>query len=619
MQNVNSIKTNFEKWLEKHTGANAGTFKTNNDLSIFTFAQEFKEYMSEKLDGDISSMNINDLLELEVKDGQFVIPDETTEETEAEETPLSATPEDGTEKETDDVAGLLNNIFANEEFKTALDANQDGELSKEEISDFLKAISNVDGNADDISLEDIAGAVQGIAEGKKLSEIKAESETTAPETTSETPQITPTSSSSGSSSSGSNYNPTSNDSPKEKTLDNMTSSELNAELGNAKSKLSENQNALSQAIDGTSSTLKGLKDNIDTKYEEYQTALKEKDEGLAQQVDTLKTAIDQKQSEIDENDKAIASQESTVSSAENAYNNAVSTRETLEAQKSELQSADTSNMTEDQKASIAEKLTAIEEKITEAKNNEDDAKTKWDEAKEKLQELKDKKDELTNGENGLTKLQDQMTELENQITEKYPEMQEYIKAYNDAKTEYATAQTKEISAAQKSVNESQEYVNKVQTAITNLNNEDLKKEFSAGTYNAQEGDRLVETARAMLAKYGSSTGLCATGVSRTFKMAYGLDLHGNGCDWDSNMDRLVQQGMFTEVTSDYPSAGDLSSLPAGAVVCWEATGGHSGGGAQYGHVTIADGHGGEISDHYRENIYTSVGGRSDQYRIFIPV
>jgi len=511
-------------------------------------------------------------------------------------------------------------MFADENFKKALDADQDGELSKEEISDFLKAISNVDGNADDISLEDIAGAVQGIAEGKKLSDIKAESETTTPEATTQTPQITPTSSTGGSSDSGSSYNPTSGDnSPKEKTLDTMTSSELNTELGNAKSKLSENQNALSQAIDGSSDTLKELKDNIDTKYNEYQTALKEKDEGLAKQVDELKTSIDKKQSEVDENDKAIAEQETTVSSAENAYNNAVSTRETLEAQESELKNTDTSNMTDDQKTAIAEKLSAIAEKITEAKTNEDNAKTEWDNAKEKLQELKDKKDELTNGEDGLTKLQEQMTELEGQIAEKYPEMQKFIDAYNKAKTDYSTAQSKEISAAQKSVSESQDYVNKVQTAITNLNNEDLKKEYSAGTYNAKEGDRLVETAKAMLAKYGSSTGYCATGVSRTINMAYGISMSGNGCDWDTNMEKLVAQGMFAEVTSDYPSAGDLSSLPAGAVVCWENTGGHNGGGAQYGHVTIADGHGGEISDHYRENIYTSVGGRSDQYRIFIPV
>ena len=81
---------------------------------------------------------------------------------------------------------------------------------------------------------------------------------------------------------------------------------------------------------------------------------------------------------------------------------------------------------------------------------------------------------------------------------------------------------------------------------------------------------------------------------------------------------IVEKGLFVEVTADYPTSGDLPSLPAGAVVCWEATGGSSGG-AKYGHVTVADGKGGEISDHYQANIYQTIGGRSDQYRIFIPI
>ena len=138
-------------------------------------------------------------------------------------------------------------------------------------------------------------------------------------------------------------------------------------------------------------------------------------------------------------------------------------------------------------------------------------------------------------------------------------------------------------------------------------------------YDEQEGQRLVESAYEMLNRYGSSSGYCARGVSRTMNIAYGISMSGHGYQWDTNMDKLVEQGMFTEVTSDYPTADLLSTLPAGAVVCWENTATSGGGGKQYGHVCIADGKGGEISDHYQANIYKSVGGRSDQYRIFIPV
>ena len=141
---------------------------------------------------------------------------------------------------------------------------------------------------------------------------------------------------------------------------------------------------------------------------------------------------------------------------------------------------------------------------------------------------------------------------------------------------------------------------------------------SNGQYNAEKGQALVDAAYQMLDQYGETMYYCATGVSRTFSIAYGLDLGGNGCDWDSNMDQLVAQGMFVEATGDYPTADSLSTLPAGAVVCWEATGDGTPGGT-YGHVTIADGNGGEISDHHASNIYTEIGGRSDNYKVYLPV
>lgn len=132
------------------------------------------------------------------------------------------------------------------------------------------------------------------------------------------------------------------------------------------------------------------------------------------------------------------------------------------------------------------------------------------------------------------------------------------------------------------------------------------------------GEELVDVAKSMLNKYGSSHNYCATGVSRTFQMAYGLELHGNGCDWTANMDNLVSQGAFQEVTVNYPSSADLAKLPAGAVVTWDSTGIDTPAG-KYGHVAIADGKGGEISDHYQAQIYKSVGGRNNTYHIYIPV
>ena len=612
MHQINSIKTGFEKWLEQHVGAQAGTFKSGEDVSIFAYASEFMEYVSDSLNGQNPSMTLSELLELDIEDGKFVLPDETT----GEETPLSATEE--TPEQTQEVASLLNNLFSDENFKKAVDANQDGVLSEEEITNFINALSGVDGNADDVSIQDIVGAMQGISEGKKIEEIA----TKAPETTetSETPQVE-----SPSPSSGGDYNPGSYDSsddqkPKEKTLDTMSASELNTELTAAKSTLSDKQSELSSAIDGSTPKLKELKNNIETTYKAYHEELEKVDKEKADELNTLKEAIDAKQSETDETDKQIAQQESTVSSCESAYNNAVSTRETLEASLNDLKSTDTSEMTEDQKSDITSKIADLENtQIPNAKQAEQDAKDALDRAKEDLETLKNKKDELENGEDGLKSLQEKMKVLETEISEKYPEITTLMNAYHDAQAAYETEKSNEISKAKTGVSEAQAYVGKVENAITSLKNKELQQEYSAQTYDAAEGQRLVDTARQMLMQYGSTRGLCASGVSRTIKMAYGISMHGNGCDWDTNMEELVRRGMFMEVTSDYPSSDNLKDLPAGAVVCWEATSGTGGGGAQYGHVTIADGKGGEISDHYEQYIFRSVGGRKDTYRIFIPI
>ena len=208
-----------------------------------------------------------------------------------------------------------------------------------------------------------------------------------------------------------------------------------------------------------------------------------------------------------------------------------------------------------------------------------------------------------------------------EIVAAYPELTEKQMAYSSAKSEYDTVKAQEEQKANALISNNQNIKNSVQAELTSRANKENEKENTSsikGMYDEEEGLSLVETAKKMLAKYGSTTGWCATGVSRTMLMHFGIQMGGHGYQWDSNMDQLVDQGMFREVTSEYASADELSNLPAGAVVCWEATGGSSGG-AKYGHVTIADGNGGEISDHYQKNIYKSVGGRSDQYRIYVPV
>ena len=614
-------------------------------------------------------MSINDILAMEVdKTGKLVTPEELEEmeqattdaengempegtdvpageapagEAPAGEAPAGEVPAGG-EVPTGDTAGeeagpenlvidVINEMTQNEDFIKAFDADGSQDISDEELEAFLNLANNFDGDLENLSVDDLMEGMETILNGEDLEKVIEEDfapieesaneelpsieETPADNQTegvSQPANTSPASSTGGAPTRGGSNN-LGEIAPK--TLDNMSLDELKTELGKAQDSLKGEQDALSAIRDGSNPELKGLQDEIDKAYEAYQEQLKAVDEDLAKEVDDLKTQIDGKDQEINQQKQAISQQESTIANAQSAYDNAHSTTESLKGRKGELEAKATAEQDPTKKAAIEAQIAALEAEIATAEAAETEAKTALDQAQAALEPLKTTLEGL---EGEKADLEAQMAEKEAEVREKYPEVAEYMDKYKEAQKAYDDKETSLTTEAQKGVTEAQDYVAEVEEAINEKKTTEKLKEYQTGDYDAERGQSLVDSAYSMLDKYGSSKGYCATGVSRTFAMEYGLDLHGNGCDWDSNMDQLVEQGMFKEVTSEYASASDLSSLPAGAVVCWEATGGSSGG-AKYGHVTIADGKGGEISDHHASNIYTNVGGRSDQYRVYIPI
>ncbi len=670
--NISSLIQGFSSYLESLNENSTKEYNTDSSsISIFMYSSEFKTYLADELniaDSSIFAKSINDILSMDVVNGKLV---ESTEDnsdsflSSAEEdqdkapsdTSINEQENDSTqvqedvelpennsqvedsnsdttnpntenlEENNEVLTELLNNLFQDQTVISALDSDESGDLDKNEISAFLNNINSLDGNAENLSLNDVLAGIEQIKQ-------KVDSQANVETTEEETPEAddinqtqnaqassntaTPSSGNISSGSTGGSSTPSyyGSNAVQEKTLDNMTREELNSELTTAESELTGKQDILSSLLDGSEEYLQAMTEEMENLYDTYLSELETVDEDMAEQVDTLKQSIDSQEDLIDSKDQEIADQEGVVAESETAYNNAVSTKEQLQSSLSELESADTSNMDDSEIAELNSKISELKSKVSEAEQAEKDAKQTWDDAKTKLDSLNTERESL---QTELDNLNTQMTELEEKIVETYPQVQESLNAYKEAKETRDSYKAEATTAIKSEIESAQNYVNEINTAINNLDNKEIEKEYSMNQYDAEEGERLVDVAKQMLGRYGSSTGYCATGVSRTFAMAYGLSLSGNGCDWDTNMEGLVEEGMFVEVTSDYPTSDDLSNLPAGAVVCWEATTGYGGGGAQYGHVTIADGNGGEISDHYSANIYKSIGGSSDNYRVFIPV
>lgn len=602
---INSAR--YQAWVEQCKEF-TGEDYTGYERSLF------EEYLETELEYDVdnkyTSMDVDDLLSMEIKDGKLVDPNAEEKADGAkgkasaaeEAAPAAEEAAPAAEEAGEDNAQLygndptikmgeqpitdfINDLFGEEKYLDIIDTDKSGDISTEEAQAFINAIKGLDGDKENISLEDILEAMQDINNDEFTldpEEVELKEEEIAE--AKEAQQANAANGAGGVSGGGYGGGVAGNVTPQgvqEKTLDNMTKEELNAELSKAESDLSDKKEKLSAVLDGSDPELQKLKEAEDKAYETYQDELKNVDEEMAEQVDELKTSIDDKEAEIDAKEQEISDQKTVVSDCETAYNNAVTTTQTLETSLAALQSADTSDMDSEKQAELNSKIAELEAKIDEAKANEDKAKEEWDNAEEKLSDLEDEKDTL-DGE--LDELNGQMTELEEQIAEKYPEVKEYMEAYKDAKKEYTDTKQEAITTAQNDIDESQEYVNEVKTAINNYDNKETAKEYSFGAF----GEDILEFAKSFIgcnesdgsadkfvADWGTTsaaTPWCAAFVDYVMDNFGGYE---NVPDWYKNIDN---KWYCPNVYSAAQSAGaiiDVSQVQQGDIVLFDWNGGGS--------------------------------------------
>ena len=501
---------------------------------------------------------------------------------------------------------ILKTFLEIEDVQKAADSDGDGKLSEAEAKEFLASIMGNDGDASTITMSDIDKAIEKM--GIDLNEIanKAAEDVLEDKKAEEADSASP-SSSGGSVSSGGVSGSSGPSSGISKQDTQKTTAETVEEL--------EAQLADEESLKASVQEL--IQEKIQEQDDIISEAMNEENSGFTpeakEEYDDEKAKIDgdikTKDTEIEGQKSIIQENEATMSSTKEAIGS-------LEEQKSSLESQLGSISDDDEKA--ADKRADINSKISNIQGEIDTKQGEYDRAEEAKKAAEDEKERLEGEKKTLETNRDRLMD---EIIKKHkldvnPDVKKTIQ---DAQSEIQKIRSDGQEAITECDNNIQDFKTKIAQAKEAEKTQATIKENEFKQGLGLTGEELVDVARQMLDRYGSGKGYCATGVSRTFQMAYGLSLSGNGCDWDSNMDKLVEQGAFVEVTSDYKTSDELSNLPAGAVVCWEASGNGSTGGAKYGHVTIADGKGGEISDHYAANIYKSIGGRNDLYRVYLPV
>ena len=153
--NLNSLKLEFKEYLEKLELIPKDSEETSSDISIFSYEEEFKDFVSQKFDTDIDDITstFEELSQMEIQNGKFV-------------TDSKASDEEIDFNGANFFAELFNELFEDEEFSKNLDNNANSTLEDEEIKNFLSFISNIDKENEDISIEDIFDGVEQTSQGK---------------------------------------------------------------------------------------------------------------------------------------------------------------------------------------------------------------------------------------------------------------------------------------------------------------------------------------------------------------------------------------------------------------------------------------------------------------------
>ena len=625
--NFESIKSKFiEQILQDLKSDPKKQDLTTEDISIFNYSDEFKEFIADEYDIDETALSsdISEILSMEFDElDKLVYPQEESEEGNSEKN-----------KANNIITGFLNTLFSDEKMKKQIDADGDGKISDEEKENFLNTVGAMDGDDKTISMDDLLKTMEKSEKGEfEIKESK------------DTKEIEGTQNTSGRSSSGSfgssspSSSPKTQETPKEESkipdFSKMTKEEIKTELGNAEKNITDGQDLANSILDGTEENYAEMKAQADEAYKNYQDELKVLDEDMAEELDTHVKNVEEKEKARDEKLLAVLDQSLVLSDAETTYTECQETTKSVEETLSGLESSlsnlkgSLSGAKDEEKAGIKEQIAAVEAQIEttkteleEARQAEDEAKTAVTEAQKILTTLDEEANLATED---VQKAQEEKTAYEQEIAEKYPQIQELQNTYNECKNNSEKYKAIAFSEVVQVISDNQDIKNAAKIELSKLEDTEkanaIKKDLKLdpmAMYNAEAGQKLKEAA---LTTRGT-TGLCLAGVHESLMEAYGLNfglpfgsaymateyLRGNV----EGYEEIAQHFKEVEVSEE-----DLNSLPAGAIVVWDKGGNSSvsAAGKKHGHISISLGDGRESSDH----IQNQITGRGVKFHVFIPV
>ncbi|MBQ9246676.1 hypothetical protein IJ182_10465, partial [bacterium] len=165
--NINELIQGFTSYLDELSKISNKEYNTKApNMSVFMYSSEFKQYLQNEMgaDASISSMSVSDLISMDFKDGKFVKKDENNTDNNDNFSADENNPPDANNANVG-LDDIINNLFEDASVKKTVDTDGNGEISNDEKNAFLDAVKNLDNDAENVSIDDILSAAQGIQDG----------------------------------------------------------------------------------------------------------------------------------------------------------------------------------------------------------------------------------------------------------------------------------------------------------------------------------------------------------------------------------------------------------------------------------------------------------------------
>jgi hypothetical protein len=380
------------------------------------------------------------------------------------------------EETNSELTDTFNNFLGEDIVNGIIDTDNNGDLSNEEISEFLKVIESLDGNPEEMSYDDILSAIQNANTGAALP-----NETALPDETVETEDSEINTSTKNYSTGSSSYSYDSGSSNTQTSdsnnINNLSLEELESKKSAQETEVQSAQDKVRAVYAGETDAIKAAQADCDEKRIAYEEALKN-DENIS---DELRERESQNQSDIDNENKIINDVKADISDKENEITKQENTISSDESNISALESAiaSLSSQTSDDDSVKAD----IVQKLSNAKSQLEEAKEKLASDKETLEKLNSEKAEL---ENNLSEEEEKLSELE---TEKQSIQAEILancnettklalEAFNTAEDNIEQVRANELSAAKTSLEEAEAKLNEINEVIKTKEAQKVKSTYS---------------------------------------------------------------------------------------------------------------------------------------------